>query len=145
MWSVPFLTLGSVYVGQCSLIPFAGSSFFSGFFAYFWVIVWADWINECNWCLARGRRCRPLLWPARSHMLVYRLYDFFSSWVYLPFSSMLILSLLPLALDLQCTFFNFGFCVCRPRQFDTIGWELVFLWILCLFLGDCLGRLNQWM
>ena len=49
-----------------------------------------------------------------------RLYDLFSSWVFLPFFNMLILSLPPLALNVKCTFFNSGFCVCRPRQFDTI-------------------------
>ena len=75
----------------------------------------------------------------------YRLYDLFSSWVLLPFFSMLIFSLPPLELDVKCTFLNSGFCVCRPRQFDTICWELIFVWILCLFLGGCLGRLNQWM
>ena len=42
MCGVPFLTLGSVYVGQASLILHARSSVFSGFFAYLWVIVWAD-------------------------------------------------------------------------------------------------------
>ena len=29
----------------------------SGFFAFFWLIVWADGINKCGWCLARGRGC----------------------------------------------------------------------------------------
>ena len=75
----------------------------------------------------------------------YRLYDLFSWWVLLPFFSMLILSLPPLAIDVKCTFFDSGFCVCRPTQFDNICWELIFFWILCLFPGDCLGRLNQWM
>ena len=27
----------------------------SGFFAFFWLIVWADRINKCGWCLAGGR------------------------------------------------------------------------------------------
>ena len=27
----------------------------SGFFAFFWLIVWADGINKCGWCLAGGR------------------------------------------------------------------------------------------
>ena len=75
----------------------------------------------------------------------YRFYDLFSCLKFVPFSSMLILSLSPLALDVKCTFFNSGFCVCRPMQFDTICWEFIFFWILCLFLGDCLGSLNQWM
>ena len=29
----------------------------SGFFAFFWLIVWADGINKCGWCLAAGRGC----------------------------------------------------------------------------------------
>ena len=29
----------------------------SGFFAFFWLIVWADEINESGWCLAEGRGC----------------------------------------------------------------------------------------
>ena len=29
----------------------------SGFFAFFWLIVWADGINKCGWCLAGGRGC----------------------------------------------------------------------------------------
>ena len=27
----------------------------SGFFAFLWLIVWADGINKCDWCLAGGR------------------------------------------------------------------------------------------
>ena len=29
----------------------------SGFFGFFWLIVWADGINKCGWCLAGGRGC----------------------------------------------------------------------------------------
>ena len=29
----------------------------SGFFAFFWLIVWVDAINKCGWCLAGGRGC----------------------------------------------------------------------------------------
>ena len=29
----------------------------SGFFAFLWLIVWADGINKCGWCLAGGRGC----------------------------------------------------------------------------------------
>ena len=29
----------------------------SGFFAFFWLVVWADGINKCGWCLAGGRGC----------------------------------------------------------------------------------------
>ena len=28
-----------------------------GFFAFFWLIAWADGINKCGWCLAGGRGC----------------------------------------------------------------------------------------
>ena len=29
----------------------------SGYFAFFWLIVWSDGINKCAWCLAGGTRC----------------------------------------------------------------------------------------
>ena len=29
----------------------------SGFFAFFWLIVSADGINKCGWCLPGGRGC----------------------------------------------------------------------------------------
>ena len=29
----------------------------SGFFAFFWLVVWADGINKRGWCLAGGRGC----------------------------------------------------------------------------------------
>ena len=29
----------------------------SGFFAFFWLIVWADGINKYGWCLAGGSGC----------------------------------------------------------------------------------------
>ena len=29
----------------------------SEFFAFFWLIAWADGINKCGWCLAGGRGC----------------------------------------------------------------------------------------
>ena len=29
----------------------------SGFFTFFWLIVWSDGINKCGWCLAGGRGC----------------------------------------------------------------------------------------
>ena len=29
----------------------------SGFFAFFWLIVWVDGINKCGWCLAGGNGC----------------------------------------------------------------------------------------
>ena len=33
-------------------------NFISGFFAFFWLIVWADGINKCGLCLPGGRGCR---------------------------------------------------------------------------------------
>ena len=29
----------------------------SGFFVFFWLIVWADGIHKCGWCLAGGKGC----------------------------------------------------------------------------------------
>ena len=37
--------------GSCEL------NLISGFFAFLWLIVWADGINKCGWCLAGGRGC----------------------------------------------------------------------------------------
>ena len=51
-------------------------------------------------------------------------YDLFSFSVFLPFFSMLILSLPLLGLGSKSTSFSPGFCVCRPRQYDTNCWEL---------------------
>ena len=52
------------------------------------------------------------------------IYDLFSSAVFLPYFSMLILSLPLLGLVSKSTSFNPGFCVRRPRQYDTICWKL---------------------
>ena len=32
-------------------------NFISGFFAFFWLIVWTDGINNGGWCLAGGKGC----------------------------------------------------------------------------------------
>ena len=45
-------------------------------------------------------------------------------WVFLPFSSMLILSLLLLGLSSKSTSLSPDFCVCTPRQYNTISWQL---------------------
>ena len=29
----------------------------SGFFGFFWLMVWLDVVNKCGWCLAGGRGC----------------------------------------------------------------------------------------
>ena len=57
--SLPLLALGSVYVGQGSTIRLVGSwiSFLDSLFFFSWLIVWADGINKCGWCLAGGRGC----------------------------------------------------------------------------------------
>ena len=60
-----------------------------------------------------------------THMWVQALrYDLFSSAVFLPYFSMLILSLTLLGLGYKSTSLSPGFCVHRPRQYDTICWEL---------------------
>ena len=64
-------------------------------------------------------------------------YDLFSSAVFLPYFSMLILSLPLLGLGSKSTSLSPGFCVRRPRQYDTICWELnlisgffAFFWLI---------------
>ena len=37
----------------------------SGFLVFFWLIVWADGINKCGWCLAGGRWC----WLKGTHQI----------------------------------------------------------------------------
>ena len=51
-------------------------------------------------------------------------YDLFSFAVFLPYFSMLILSLPLLWMGSKSTSVGPGFCVHRPRQHDTISWEL---------------------
>ena len=51
-------------------------------------------------------------------------YDLFSSAVFLPYFSMLILSLPLLGLGSISTSFSPGFCVDRPGQYNMICWEL---------------------
>ena len=51
-------------------------------------------------------------------------YDLFSSGVFLPYFSMLILLLPHLGLGSKSTFLSPGFCVHRPRQYDKICWKL---------------------
>ena len=56
--SLPLLGLGSLYVDQGSTIQFVGSWIsFLGYLLFFWLMVWANRINKCGWCLAGGRRC----------------------------------------------------------------------------------------
>ena len=60
-----------------------------------------------------------------------------SSGVFLPYFSMLTLSLPLLGLGFKSTSLSPGFCVRRPRQYDTICWELnlisgffTFFWLI---------------
>ena len=65
--SLPLLRLGSKYTclspGFCVRRPRQYDmicwelNFISGFFAFFWLLVWADGINKCSWYLAGGRGC----------------------------------------------------------------------------------------
>ena len=76
----------------------------------------------------------------------------FSSAVFLPYFSMLILSLRLLGLGSKSTSLSLGLCICRPRQYDTICWELnlisgffFFFWLIVWAdainkCGSCLAR-----
>ena len=64
-------------------------------------------------------------------------YNLFSSGVFFPSYSSLILSLLLLGLSSKSTSLSPGFCVCKPRQYETICWELnlisrffAFFWLI---------------
>ena len=71
-------------------------------------------------------------------------YDLFSSGVFLPYFSMLILLLPLLGLGSKSTSLSPGFCVRRPRQYDTICWKLNLIsGFFVFFLAICLGRWNQ--
>ena len=65
-------------------------------------------------------------------------------WVFLPCFCMLIVSLSLLGLDSKSTSLSLGFCVRRPRQYDTICWkfELILGFFLCSWL-IVLGGWNQ--
>ena len=54
--SLLLLALGSVYLGQGSMIRFVGSSisFLDSLFFPGWLF-WTDITNECGWCLPGGR------------------------------------------------------------------------------------------
>ena len=71
-------------------------------------------------------------------------YDLFSSAVFLRYFIMLILSLPLFGLGSKSTSLSRGFCVRRPRQFDTICWELNFISKFFAFsLLNCLGGWSQ--
>ena len=86
--------------------------------------------------LALGSKSTSL--SAGIHMWVQAIrYDLFSSAVFLPYCSMLILSVSLLGLGSKSTSLSPGFCVHRPRQYDTICWELnlisgffAFFWLI---------------
>ena len=72
------------------------------------------------------------------------LYDLFSSAVFLPYSSILNLSLPLLGLGSKSTSLSPGFCVRRPRQYDTICCKLNLIsGIFLFFLAICFGGWNQ--
>ena len=78
-------------------------------------------------------------------------YDLFSSRVFLPYFNILILSLPLLGLSSKSTSCSSGFCVRRPRHYNTICWELnlssgfiAFFWLIVWVdgvnkCGWCLG------
>ena len=70
-------------------------------------------------------------------------YDLFSSAVFLPYFSMLILSLPLLGLGSKSTSLSPGFCVRRPRQYDTICWMLNLISGFFVFSGYLFGRLES--
>ena len=73
--------------------------------------------------LALGSKSTSL--GAGTHLWVQAVrYDLFSSAVFLPYFSMLTLSLPLLGLGFKSTSFSPGFCVCRTRQYNLICWEL---------------------
>ena len=58
--------------------------------------------------------------------------------------NLLILSLPLLGLGSKSTSLSPGFCVRRPRQYNTICWELdLFSRFFCFFLDDLLGRMES--
>ena len=121
--------------------------------------IWLGYFLRCKfgddwWRLTRALVLLvPLLAPGSAstslsagiHMWVQAVrYDLFSSGVFLPYFSMLMLSLPLLGLGSKSTSLSPGFCVCRPRQYDTICWKLnliseffAFSWLIDL------GRWNQ--
>ena len=73
--------------------------------------------------LALGSKSTSL--SAGIHMWVQGVrYDLFSSGVFLPYFSMLILWLLLLGIDSKSTSLSHAFCVYRPRQYNMICCEL---------------------
>ena len=71
------------------------------------------------------------------------LYDLFSSAVFLPYSSMLNLSLPLLGLGSKSTSLSPGFCVRRPRQCNMICWKLNLISGFFVFSGYLFGRMES--
>ena len=59
-----------------------------------------------------------------------------------PYFSMLIMSLPLLGLGPQSTSRSSGFCVCRPRQHDTICWELKLVSGFFAFSENLFGQIE---
>ena len=70
-------------------------------------------------------------------------YDLFSSAVFLPYFSMFILSLPLLRLGSKSTSLSPGFCVCRPRQYDTICWKSNLISGFFVFSGYLIGQMES--
>ena len=70
-------------------------------------------------------------------------HDLFSSGVFLPYFSMLILLLPLLGLGSKSTSLSPGFCVRRPRQYDTICWKLNLISGFFVFSGYLFGRMES--
>ena len=84
--------------------------------------------------ISTGFQSKSTSLKAGIHMWVQAVqYNLFSSGVFLPYFTMLILSVSLLELGSKSTSFSLGFCVCRPKQYDTICWELTFISGLCAF------------
>ena len=70
-------------------------------------------------------------------------YDLFSSAVFLRYFIMLILSLPLLGLGSKSTSLSPRFCVCRPRQYDTICWKLNLISGFFVFSGYLIGWMES--
>ena len=72
-------------------------------------------------------------------------YSLFSSGVFLPYFSILILLLPLLGLGCKSTSLRLGLCVHRPRQYDTIWWKLNLIsgFFVFLRLFVCADGINK--
>ena len=66
-----------------------------GFFAFFWLIAWADGINKCGWCLLGGTGC----WLKGPHQ------NPCVSWIYHHFLHFYIYQIASFVPGIQCPFY----------------------------------------